>query len=146
MRRMTAEELDEAANRLEEIAVEEEKLRSELRAQIEEFGFTPPRSEKSKRLIGERFQFTLTSGVTVEIKDAEVERLRQLCPTGLFNRLFRTITKFQVAEDAFKLLAGTLPEDAPRSLRVMFNRAVQTKPTAPRLRIEQVAAECATPG
>lgn len=113
--------------------------------QVEEFGFTPPRSEKSKRLTGELYQFTLTRGVGVEIKDAEVERLRQACPTGLFTRLFRTITKFQVAEGAFKVLADTLPEDAPRSLRLMFNRAVQTKETAPQLRIEKVAAECAAP-
>jgi hypothetical protein len=33
-----------------EIELEEEKLRSKLQEQIEEFGFTPPRAEKSKRL------------------------------------------------------------------------------------------------
>jgi len=34
-----------------------------------------------------------------------------------------------------------MPADAPRNLRVLFHRAVETKITAPRLRVEKVAAE-----
>lgn len=145
MKRLTAEELDAKAVRLEEIDAEAEALRSALREQVEEFGFTPPRSEKSKRLSGELYQFTVTCGVTVDIKDVEVERIRQACPQTLFDRLFRTVTKFKLADGASLVLAGHLPPDAPRNLRLMFSRAVDTKQTAPRLRIEQVAAECATP-
>jgi hypothetical protein len=145
MKRLTAEELDVKAFRLEEIEAEADALRSILREQVEEFGFTPPRSEKSKRLSGELYQFTVTRGVSVEIKDAEVERLRQVCPGTLFDRLFRTVTKFKLAEGASMVLAGRLPVDAPRNLRLMFSRAVETKETAPRLRIEKVEAECTTP-
>ena len=71
-KRMTADELDDAAIRLEEIGLEEEKLRSKLLDQVGEFGFTPPRAGKSKRLEGSLFQFTVSRGVTMEIKDAEV--------------------------------------------------------------------------
>jgi hypothetical protein len=61
---------------LEEIGLAEENLRSKLQEQIEEFGFTPPRAEKSKRLEGSLYQFTVSRGITAEIKDAEVERIR----------------------------------------------------------------------
>ena len=140
---MTDEELDVAANRLEQIQMEEEKLRAKLQEQVEEFGFTPPRAEKSKRLTGTLYQFTVSRGLTTEIKDAEVERLRQVCPRNLFDRLFRTVTKFKLADGATLVLASRLPVDAPHNLRRMFSRAVETKETAPRLRIEK--AECSTP-
>ncbi len=82
MGRMTADALDLKAARLEELAAEEEKLRAELCSQVETFGFTPPRAEKSKRLAGGFYQFTLTVGLTTEVKDAEVERIRAVCPEG----------------------------------------------------------------
>jgi hypothetical protein len=140
---MTAEELDVTAARLEQIRMEEEKLRSHLQEQVEEFGFTPPRADKSKRLVGMLYQFTVSRGITTDIKDAEVERLRQLCPRVLFDRLFRTVTKFRLADGATLVLASRLPVDAPHNLRRMFSRAVETKETAPRLRVEK--AECSMP-
>jgi hypothetical protein len=143
MKRMTAQELDDAADRLEEIQAEEEKLRGKLEEQVEEFGFTPPRAEKSKRLLGELYQFTLSRGLTTEVKDAEVERIRENCPPGLFDSLFRTVTKYKLADGATTVLAGRLPPDAPRNLRLLFSRAVATKETSPRLRIEKAVAESA---
>jgi hypothetical protein len=141
---MTPQELDDTAARLEEIALEEELLRSTLQEQVEAFGSTPPRAEKSKRLTGTLYQFTVSLGLTTEIKDAEVERIRQVCPGTLFNRLFRTVTKFKLAEGATLVLASRLPEDAPRNLRMMFSRAVTTKETAPRLRVEKIEVEVST--
>src|SRR5438132_1475836 len=93
VKRMTAEELDVAAARLEQIQLEEEKLRSKLLEQVEGFGFTPPRAEKSKRLESTLYEFTVSRGLATEIKDAQVERIRQVCPGILFDRLFRTVTK-----------------------------------------------------
>jgi hypothetical protein len=84
-------------------------------------------------------------GLTTEIKDAEVERIRQVCPGTLFDRLFRTVTKFKLAEGATLVLASRLPEDAPRNLRMMFSRAVATKETAARLRVEKIEVEGGTP-
>lgn len=139
--RMTADALDLAAARLEELGAEQERLRAELREQIEEFGFTPPRADKSKRLLGTFYQFTLTVGLSTEIKDAEVERIRAICPDGLFKRLFKTVTKYKLADGATLALADRLPEGAPRSLRMMFSKAVQTKETAPRLRVEKIGDE-----
>jgi hypothetical protein len=143
VQRMTADALDLAAARLEEIRVEEESLRAELQQQVEEFGFTPPRADKSKRLLATFYQFTLAGGLSTEIKDAEVERMRAVCPDGLFKRLFKTVTKYKLADGATLALAD-LPEGAPRNLRMLFNKAVETKETAPRLRVEKMADECVT--
>jgi len=142
MKRMTADELDRAAARLDEIQTEEEELRAQLREQVEEFGFTPPRAEKSKRLISALYQFTVSRGLTTELKDAEIERIKKLCPAPLFYRLFHTVTKFKLADNAALVLASPLPEGAPRNLRMMFSKAVETKETSPRLRIEKIEAEC----
>jgi len=117
---MAAEELDGMAARLEQIGLEEEKLRSKLQEQVNEFGSTPPRAEKSRRLAGALYQFTVSRGVTTEIQDAEVERIRQICSRGLFERLFRTVVKFKPADSASQILGGPLPGDAPRNLRAMF--------------------------
>jgi hypothetical protein len=144
MKRMTESELDAAALRLEEMEAEEEKLRSKIQEQIDAFGFVPPRAEKSKRLTGALYQFTVSRGLATEIKDAEVERIRETCPGELFERLFRTVTKYKLADGASMILASRLPADAPRNLRLMFSRAVETRATAPRLRIEKVEAECTT--
>jgi hypothetical protein len=141
VKRMTADDLDRIAIRLDDIRAEEETLRAALQEQVEEFGFTPPRAEKSKRLASTLYEFTVTRGLTTEIRDAEVERIRQACPGALFERLFRTVTKFKLADGATTVLASRLPADAPRNLRVMFSRAVETKETAPRLRIEKIEVE-----
>jgi hypothetical protein len=108
---------------------------------VEEFGFTPPRAEKSKRLLGTFFQFTVSRSLTTEAKDAEVERIRGVCRGDIFDRLFRTVTRYKLAEGATLVLAHHLPPDAPRNLRLMFSRAVETKESSPRLRIEKAAAE-----
>jgi hypothetical protein len=48
------------------------------------------------------------------------------------------VTKYKLAETAMRLLADRLPKGAPRNLRMLFNRAVVTNETAPRLRIEKL--------
>ena len=65
-------------------------------------------------------------------------------PYGLFKRLFKTVTKYKLADGATLALADRLPKSAPRNLRMLFSKAVETKETAPRLRIEKVADECVT--
>lgn len=104
--RMPTAALDLAATRLEEIRLEEEKLCSEIQEQVEEFGFTPPRADKSKRLLGIFYQFTLTVGLGTEIKDAEVERIRAVCPDGLFKRLFQNGDEVQARRRRYSCLGG----------------------------------------
>jgi hypothetical protein len=54
------------------------------------------------------------------------------------------VTKFKLADGATLVLASPLPEGAPRNLRLMFSRAVETKETTPRLRVERISIECAS--
>ena len=136
---LSAEALDKIGKRLDEIAAEEETLRDQVKEQIEHFGFTPARAEKSKRVVGDLYQFTLSSGSTTEIKDAEVEKIRAICPEDFFAKLFRVVTKFKLADGAGLALADKLPAKVPPKIRQMFSRAVETKETAARLRIELLA-------
>lgn len=142
MKRITRQELDKTAARLEEIRLEEEQLRAKLLEQVQEFGSVPTHAEKSRRLYSDLYQFTVTQGTTIEIKDAEVIRIQQICPTDLFDQLFRPVTKFKLVDSATLILAGQLPTYAPRNLRTMFSRAVTIQETAPKLRIEKL--ECNT--
>jgi len=143
MRRLSSTELDKIATRLQAIDVEEATLRAELEAQVDQFGFAPPRAEKSKRLLGDLFEFTLSTSQGTEIRDVEVQRIRELCPEGIFSQLFDTVTRYKMAKTATMLLAGPLPEDAPRNLRMLFHKAVVVKAGALRLRIEKLDADAA---
>jgi hypothetical protein len=143
MKRLPPSELDSLGARLEEIAAEEEEIRTQLREQITEFGSIPPRAEKSRRIETQEFRFTLSSSSRTEIKDAEVERIKEACPRPLFSKLFVEVTKYKLAKSATFLLSAALPEDAPRNLRAMFSRAVQIIEDSPRLKIERVQPESA---
>jgi hypothetical protein len=141
MKRLSASELDGIGLRLDALAIEEEGLRDLVRSQIQEHGFSPPKSEKSRRLEGLEYRFTLSTSTTTEVRDAEVEQIREKCSLALFQKLFVKITKYKLASGATALLAGILPEEAPRSLRQMFAKAVITTEGAPRLRVEKIGVE-----
>lgn len=144
-KRMSAGELDAAAAQIEELEEHAQELRQELKEQVEAFGSTPPRAEKSKRLLGDLYQFTLSASITTEVKD-EVLKIATVCKPSLFSRLFKPVTRYKLIDGASMLLAGTLPEDAPRNLRQMFAKAVVTKESAPRLRIEKLDEDGADGG
>ena len=138
MKRFSPSELDKIGLRLAEIEEEEERLRGDLKLQLEEYGFSPPRSEKSKRLETLKYRFTLSSSSNTEIRDAEVERIRANCPKFLFDKLFIEVTKFKMASGATSLLAGTLPEEAPRNLRQLWSKAVVVTDGSSRLKVEDL--------
>jgi hypothetical protein len=141
MRRLSPDELDAIGTRLEAIAEEAELLRLQVKEQIENFGSIPPRAEKSRRLETEQFQFTLSSSCRTEIKDAEVERIKELCPRSIFDQMFCAVIKYKLASGVMKLLAGTLPEEAPRNLRKLYAQAVETIEGPPRLIIKRLVGE-----
>ncbi len=135
-KRLSPRDLDALADRLAAIEDESEELREIVKAQVELFGFAPARSEKSRRLEGERYEFTLSTPSTTEIRDAEVEKIQAATEAKLFAKLFKSEVRFKVAAGAASILASTLPKGAPYNLRAMFARAVVTKETSKRLRID----------
>lgn len=141
MKRLSTAELDLRACRLEKLEQECEDIKDELKEQVMEFGSTPPRAEKSKRIATDRYQLTLSTSTSTEIKDGEVERIRIACDDGLFAQLFTEVKKYKLCASAMKLLAGPLPRGAPSNLRRLFAAAVVTKEGAPRLRIEKIEQE-----
>ena len=62
-------------------------LRDRLKEEIENFGSTPARAEKSKRLTGELYTFTLSTSTLTELKDAEVQRIEEAFPEHIFVHL-----------------------------------------------------------
>jgi hypothetical protein len=78
-----------------------------------------------------------------EMRDAEVERIRDVCDESLFDQLFVAVTKYKLTSGATTLLSGKLPSGVPRNLRLVFNRAVHLKENGPRLRIERIESGCA---
>src|SRR5947207_4311707 len=107
MRRLPSSDLDALGLRLEELAAEEDKIRSQIKEQIETFGSIPPRAEKSKRVEGEEFRFTLSSSSRTEIRDADVVRIKEACPASLFSQLFLEVTKYKLAKSATLLLSAS---------------------------------------
>jgi len=77
------------------------------------------------------------------LKESEILAIREACQPSLFERLFRrdTIVRWRVADGATLMLAGVLPEGAPRNLRAMFSRALTVKENPPRLKIERTGTE-----
>ena len=140
-KRLLAEQLDLKAKRLEELDAERETIMGELKAQVEEFGWTPPRAEKSKRLAGNVYQFTLSTSSTTELKDAEIRRLEETCDKEVFALLYRKETAYKLAKGAMEFLAKTLPENAPRNLRQLFAQTFTVHERKPSLRVEQLKAE-----
>lgn len=136
-KKLNPQELDEMADRLEKLNTEVDEIRGELKAQIDEHGFVPPRAEKSKRLEGDIYKATLSYGTATTVIDTEVEKILEACGEELGAKLFKAITKYSVVTSAHQLLAGTLPEGAPRNLRQMFERAVQISEKAPSLKVEK---------
>jgi hypothetical protein len=137
MKKLSPAELDELCERLELLDQESGEIRAQLKAHVEEHGFIPPRAEKSKRLEGEFFRATLSFASQTTVIDTEVVKIQEACDGLLFARLFREVKKYTVADSAHYVLAGTLPEGAPRNLRRMFERAVIMAERSPSLKIER---------
>lgn len=143
--KLSAKAIDGLCLRREELQAELEQIGSYLKEQVELYGYTPARAEKSKRLDGGQFEVTLSMGETTEIRDTAVEAIERACPAGLFAKLFRKVTTYKLASGASMVLAGTLPQGSPSNLRKLFAAAVVLKQKAPSLRIKRIGEEDATP-
>jgi len=125
---------------LRQLETEWDELRDKLKEQVEQWGSTPPRAEKSKRLTGNEFQFTLSQGSSTEIKDAEVLRIKEACAKEIFERLFREETVYKLSKGALEFLAGTLPE-GHRAICASSLRAFSVKWKSPSLTIKKLVAD-----
>lgn len=137
MQRLSPVKLDKLCFRVKKIEAEAEAIRDDLKRQVAEYGFIPPRSDRSRRLLGEAYEATLSTSTSLEVHDSEVERIKECCPANLFAKLFWSVTKWKICGGATEFLAGPLGEDAPRNLRTLFAKAVVVKESTPRLSIKQ---------
>src|SRR3954463_12781404 len=93
MKKLSAIEIDELAERLQEIDAEADAIRDQLKEQIEAYGFIPPRAEKSKRVEGLAYRATVSVSSSTTVIDTEVAKIREACDESVFSVLFRTVTK-----------------------------------------------------
>jgi hypothetical protein len=139
--KLSPKSLDELCARREQIQGELDEIATILKDQVDQFGYTPARAEKSKRLEGKQFEITLCSSEGTEIRDTAVEAIERVTPLDLFSKLFRKVTSYKLQPGASMVLAGTLPQGAPSNLRKLFAQAVLIKPKAPSLRVKRIGEE-----
>lgn len=144
--KLSPKDLDELCARREAIQAELDEIATILKDQVDTFGYTPARAEKSKRLEGNQFEITLCTSESTEVRDAQVEALERVCPTGLFAKLFRKVTSYKIQSGASMVLAAPrLPEGAPKNLRQLWSQAVLIKPKAPSLRVKRIGEQTDAP-
>jgi hypothetical protein len=134
--RMSAERLDQLADEREKLKARIDVINDLVKKAVEAHGFTPPKADKSKRLLGEKWQATVSYGTSTEIHDAGVEAIRRVTPIGLFGQLFKEVKQYKLVDGASMVLARTLPPGAPANLRRLFQAAVVITQKEPSLRLE----------
>jgi hypothetical protein len=81
----------------------------QIESLIEEHGFLPPRSKKSKRVQGEDFKATLSQSHSVEVDTPSVvhlhKRLKEWGMARVFRKLFRREIVFVLNDGAQELVA-----------------------------------------
>jgi hypothetical protein len=141
MSKLKDNELDAMVLNIRESEEQARLLRALLKEQVQEFGFCPPRAEKSKRLETAIYQLTVSVGTKVTLRDNEIEKIRQACEDEIFEHLFVSCTRYSLHKGALLYLSASLPKNAPRNLRQMFQCAVLLEEQTPSLKIEDRKAE-----
>ncbi len=133
--------IDALVDEREALKAKVDAINDKLKAQVETHGYTPAGAEKSKRIDGTKWQLTVSTGSTTEIRDAGVAAIEKSCPSDLFSKLFRRETKYKLVDGATMLLAGKLPAGAPSNLRKLFAAAVVVKTRAASLSVKLLGDE-----
>jgi len=115
--------------------------REELHEMVERYGAAPLRATKSKRLMGTKYQATLTWSHSFTVDPLGAARVHAACfragRPSLFKRLFTRHFCYLVAEGAEQFLdrLGEI-KDAPRTLRALFHRALHIERSPYSLSVE----------
>lgn len=138
----TPEGIDQMAQTYKDLLAQQDALdnkvaevREYLLERVQAHGSVPPRADKSKRLEGIQYQITASTGESIEIDAATVEKFKEACSEqrlrGFFDKVFKTTRKYSLASGA-----QTRVEEAPQKLRSIFARALRVKTKSPRLEVE----------
>ena len=139
MDKPTPEKIDELAREYLEIEKQREESGAALAAKAEELAplverFGTAHAKKSKLLVGLLYEMMTTTSSTTSVDAAGIEKLqialKRADMAPLFKKLFRKVTRWEIAPTADVVLRGDLPKGAPKDLRSLFTQAVriETKP------------------
>jgi hypothetical protein len=119
-----------------------QNARAELLELVHQFGSTPPKADKSKRVEGNLWQVTAQYGHSITVDDVAADRLLEACVSSLgpkkggrfFHRIFQSSIRYSLCEGAYELIASSSVADKMRSL---FSAAVKIVPKAPALKVTE---------
>jgi hypothetical protein len=124
-------------------------LRDQLTDMVAEHGYLPPRATKSKRLLGEKYEITLSRSQSVEVDGTAAMRFRDALKDQdllrLFRRLFRRETVYVSAEGARETFAAQSPNlgDSFPRLEALFRDALIISGSSASLKVEPVKVKTA---
>jgi hypothetical protein len=119
-------------------------LRDQLTDMVNEHGFVPKGAKKSKRLLGDEHEITLSRGQSIEVDGTAVMRIRAALKTSglskFFRKLFRREVIYVLADGAHQFMVEhCMPADVGR----YFAEAVMIRENSPYLKVEPVKEEAA---
>ncbi len=137
-----AEKYFQLAAKAEQANEELGRFRLQLIELVKRDGAVPPRATKTKALAGNEYELRVSQPLEVSVDTGVAERIGtklRLHGCGeLFQKLFRTVETYVLADGAEKLIGRKLlPKRAPRNLRALFARAVRVRELTPQLEVRK---------
>jgi predicted lysophospholipase L1 biosynthesis ABC-type transport system permease subunit len=137
----------EDAKRLARVAsVEEDEKKKELIDLVKSCGYPAPNAERSWRINGGLNTATVTTAVTVTVKESGVAKLKELLfghgEGPLFFRLFSTREKHELAADSEEVLKTvSLPKRLLQKVQIAYGECISVKDKTPSVKVELLAKE-----
>jgi len=126
-----AEKYFQLAAKAEQANEELGRFRLQLIELVKRDGAVPPRATKR---VSQPLEVSVDTGVAERIGT----KLRLHGCGELFQKLFRTVETYVLADGAEKLIGRKLlPKRAPRNLRALFARAVRVRELTPQLEVRK---------
>lgn len=145
------ETIDAAAQRYLALQIEQDNLDKRISAAYEELmklvknhGVIPAKAEKSRRIQGEIYRVTATSGTSTSVDQFEAAYLRsELAKHGapgdkFFRKLFGVEKRFVLTKNAIKAMTDKLPQGIPGSIRMLFSKALVVKHKAATIKVQEI--------
>ena len=145
--RPSPQQIDELAMRYEtaklNVAYERDALaliEDEAVRLVQLWGIVPPHAEKSRRLLGQHAEFTVTKSDVLTINDDRVETLKEALEANghgdYFNKLFCLRSKYEVVEGAETALKSeSLPKRLSEKVLNLWGRCITVKAKKPSLKV-----------
>jgi hypothetical protein len=123
-----------------------EKIRADLQAFVDTYGFTPSTADKTLRCETELYQADVQRAIPVEINDARVVQFQSLCKNirrpQLFPRIFSRRVEYSLIKGADKIIeSASVPKKHKEAFVALYALCFTPNPKSPSLKVIDVQAE-----